>query len=197
MTAAHLADRLQAGDFGLAFYWPQHDMTIERIWAEPGNPPLLEALIDDRSAPTVARLLAAEALFRNDFTFIDRHDNTEIARIYADAMVHRHTPNANLWGLLWFDNSVGELGGRFVILAESSIPALLPLLDDDTVVDWYEGSEEATVGNRARYRIEDFAAFYLGRIVRHPIAFHDDPAARDAEIASLRAAVAARQAAAP
>jgi hypothetical protein len=33
--------------------------------------------------------------------------------------------------------------------------------------------EEATVGNGYKYRIKDFAAFYLGRITGTPIAFHE------------------------
>ena len=33
--------------------------------------------------------------------------------------------------------------------------------------------------------MKDFAAYYLARIARHPITFHDDFAGRDAEIAKL------------
>lgn len=185
MTASQvLARKLVAGDYGIVFYWPQHDQTITRIWAEPGNAATLEQLIDDRSAPTRARLIAAEVLFRKDFTFIDRHDPGEIARIYTAALVGDDT-NANVWGLLWINNTTGELGGRFLVLENAAIPALRDLLGDETVVTRYEGSEAATLGNRARYRVKDFAAFYLARIIARPIPFHDDDAGRDAEIAKL------------
>jgi hypothetical protein len=180
-----LAQRLTTDVYGPSFVWPQHDHTIAKIWSEPGNPAHLEALIDDRLVPPKARLLAAEALFKNDFTFLDRHDNTEIARIYADALAHHVVPAANVWGLLWVNERVGELGGRLIMLGEDAIPALRALLDDHTVVDWYEGSEEATLGNSAKYRVRDFAAFYLARITNHPIAFHPDFAARDLEIGKL------------
>ena len=185
MTASRLlAQKLMAGDYGLAFYWPQHDQTIARIWSDPGNPAALEALIDDRSEPTRARLLAAEVLMRNDFSFLDRHPVEEVARIYTAALAGHHT-NANAWGLLWINESVGPLGGTFDLLERDAIPALRDLLGDPTIVDWYEGSEEATLGNRARYRVKDFAAYYLARIDRHPISFHEDFAGRDAEIAKL------------
>ena len=53
---------------------------------------------------------------------------------------------------------------------------------------------EATVGNGARYRIKDFAAFYLARLIRFSLPTHTDPAERDAEIAKLIAALDARPA---
>lgn len=185
-VSTSLAQKLDTDAYGPTFVWPQHDLTIQKIWAEPGNPAKLEALIDDVHAPTKARLIAAEVLFKNDFTFVDRHDEGAIARIYADALAHHIVPAANVWGLLWINDQVGELGGRFVILGQSAIPALRALLDDGTIVDWYEGSEAATEGNGARYRVRDFAAFYLARITNQKLAFHPDFAARDAEIGKLK-----------
>jgi hypothetical protein len=46
------------------------------------------------------------------------------------------------------------------------------------------GSDRA---RRARYRVKDFAAFYLARIVGRPLAWEPDRARRDAVIATLRA----------
>ena len=188
-ATAEFAHKLATDAFGPTFSWPAHDYTIEKLWSTPDSQPKLEAVIDDRSAPAKARLVAAEVLFVHDFTFLDRHDPVEVARIYAYALTHRTPPMANLWGLLWANGQAGLLGGRFVMLERDAIPALRPLLDDATVVDWYEGSEAATVGNGARYRIKDFAAFYLSRIVGQPIAFHTDFAARDGEIEALRKAL--------
>src|SRR5262249_36261534 len=85
------------------------------------------------------------------------------------------------------NDQVGELGGRLIILGNPAIPALRALLDDGAVVDWYQGSEEATLGNGARYRVRDFAAYYLARITSQKLAFHPDFAARDGEIAKLLA----------
>jgi hypothetical protein len=185
-VSSPLAQKLVNDAYGPTFEWPQHDLTIDKIWSDAGNPAQLEALIDDAHAPTKARLIAAEVLFKNDFTFVDRHDEGAVARIYADALAHHVVPAANVWGLLWLNNEVGPLGGRFIILGQSAIPALRALLDDGAVVDWYEGSEEATLGNGARYRVRDFAAFYLARITNQTLPFHEAFAERDAEIAKLK-----------
>lgn len=180
-----LAGKLDAGSYGILFYWPQHETTTDRIWSEPGNPALLESVLEEPSASAKAKFIAAEVLFRNEFTFVERHDRVRIARLFAEALRRRYTGHANAWGLLWIDDSAGEIGGRFMALGKDSIPALRELLADTTVVDWYEGSEEATLGNRARYRIKDFAAFYLARVLGTAIPFHEDFAGRDAEIAKL------------
>jgi pyruvate-formate lyase-activating enzyme len=60
------------------------------------------------------------------------------------------------------------------------VPALRALRDDRTVVPWYGGSEQATLG------ICDFAADYLARILGQSLAFHPDFAARDREIPKLK-----------
>ena len=182
-----LAEKLVADVYGPLFSYPQRDQTVEKIWTEPGNSAALEALIDDPDAPIKARFAAAEVLFARDFTFVSRHDASAIARIYAAALQGKLTGHANAWGLLWANDTPGEVGGRFIALGKDAIPALRDLLEDRTVVDWYVGSESATVGNGAKYRIRDFAAFYLSRILRTPIQFHADVAARDAEIAKLSA----------
>jgi hypothetical protein len=188
-----LERKLENDELGMLFVWPQHDNTIAAIWSQPGNPQLLENILNDPQAPGRARLVAAEVLFTKDFSFIDRTSRDGLARLYAEALVKRYTGHANAWGLLWDGNDAGPVGGRFILLGEVAIPALVALLDDATVVDWYAGSEEATVGNGYKYRIKDFAAFYLSRILVKPIAFHSDPLARDREIATLRSALAARK----
>lgn len=101
----------------------------------------------------------------------------------------RSSGSANGWGLLWINDDLGTFGGRFLILGRAAIPALRALLADTTVIDWYAGSETATVGNGVRYRIEDVAAYYLARIVGYPLAFHAEVAARDAAIAGLVSAI--------
>jgi hypothetical protein len=190
---AQLERKLENDELGMMFVWPQHDNSISAIWSQPGNPQLLEDILNDPQASGRARLIAAEVLFAKDFSFIDRTSRPGLARLYAEALVKRYTGHANAWGLLWDGNDAGPVGGRFILLGADAIPALVALLEDDTVVDWYAGSEEATVGNGYKYRIKDFAAFYLSRIVVKPIAFHAQPADRDREIATLRGALGARK----
>jgi hypothetical protein len=186
--SSRLAQQLASDQFGRLFAWPQHDDTVARIWSKLGMH-TLEEVIEDRDASPRGRFVAAEVLFSNEPTFLDRHDHKMIASLYARALAERATPSANPWGLLWIDDSIGPLGSRFLALGDAAIPALRDLLRNDTLVDWYAGSDEATAANAARYRIQDFAAFYLARIVGHPLAAHPDRAERDAEIATLTAAL--------
>src|SRR5262245_32139513 len=123
-----LGRELAEEKLGLLFYWPQHEQTVQRAWNLPGNPAALEAVLDDEAAPVLGRVVAAETLFQNDFTFVDRHDEAAIARLYARALRERATRSANVWGLLWINDTVGELGGRFLVLGDSAIPALRELL---------------------------------------------------------------------
>lgn len=189
--SSRLAQQLASDQFGRLFAWPQHDDTVARIWSKLGMH-TLEEVIEDRDASPRGRFVAAEVLFSNEPTFLDRHDHKMIASLYARALAERATTSAGPWGLLWIDDSIGTLGGRFLALGAAAVPALRDLLRNDAVVDWYAGSEDATAGNRARYRIKDFAAFYLARIAGLPLAAHADPADRDAEIATLTAALDAR-----
>lgn len=68
---------------------------------------------------------------------------------------------------------------------EAAVPALLPLLEDASRPLVYMGSEQATIGNVYGFRIKDYAAFYLGKIKRIPVAFHERAEDRDREIAAL------------
>jgi hypothetical protein len=178
---------LAADHYGLLFYYPQRNAAVGRIWSEPGNVSDLEELVKDSTAPAKVRFLAAEVLFARDVFFVDRAGEALVAQLYADALVNGYTGHANAWGLLWEHDEVGEVGSRFLVLGEAAIPALSALLDNDTIVDSYEGSEEATVGNGYRFRIKDFAAYYLNRITGYPVPFHRDHGGRDAEIERLKA----------
>lgn len=186
-----LARWLLSDELRLFFHDARRGEAIDRVWSRPGAPAALEALVGDPAAPGKARLIAAEALFARDLFFIGRLGQERVARLYADALRRGYTENANAWGMPWMEDGTAPAGSRFLILGQAAVPALSELLDDDAVVDRYEGSELATVGNRYRVRVKDVAAYYLGRITRHPVPFHEDPAARDAGIARLREALSA------
>jgi hypothetical protein len=128
----------------------------------------------------------------NDIGFLGRVDGRVVAEVYAEALAKNYAGHANVWGLLWENDQPGPVGVRFLMLGEAAVPALRGLLDNETLVDWYAGSEEATIGNAAQYRVKDFAAYYLGDLLRRPIPFHRDLAGRDLEIAKLREALQAR-----
>lgn len=71
------------------------------------------------------------------------------------------------------------------MIGEPAVPALVGLLDDARRPLSYAGGEDATVGNAYGFRVKDFAAFYLGRIKRISVAFHQRPEDRDREISAL------------
>lgn len=181
-----LAHKLTSGAYGDFFVLPAHEQTIERVWADPQNRPVLEALVADPAQPLAARFLAAEVLFTRDFTFTARVGGAMVADVYAHALEHNLTGMANSWGLLYEHSDAGPVGIRFVMLGEPAVPALLRLLDNDSGPLVYAGSKEATVGNGYHYRIKDFAAYYLGQIRRVPVTFHRELAERDQEIARLK-----------
>jgi hypothetical protein len=111
---------------------------------------------------------------------------SRIADIYANALRHNLTGMANSWGLLYEYEDEGPVGSAFLTLGEQSIPALVKLLKDDRAVLKYQGSTEATVGNAYGYRVKDFAAYYLGRILGHPLKYYRDMADRDQQIEGLK-----------
>lgn len=188
-----LARKLMSHAYGEFFVLPAHEETIDRVWGEPANRAALEALTADAAQPLEARFLAAEVLFARDFTFTSRVPPAVVAEIYARALEQNLTGMANSWGLLYEHDDAGPVGIRFVMLGDPAVPSLVRLLDNAGAPLTYAGSKEATVGNAYRYRIKDFAAYYLGRIRSIPVSFHSDVAERDQEIARLRQTLAAPQ----
>jgi hypothetical protein len=184
-----LARKLIDRAYGEMFVYPSHDQTIDAIWNEPGNAQVLEALVEDTEQPLQARFLACEVLFAKDFTFTSRVPASAVAEIYARALEGNFTGMANSWGLLYEHDDPGPVGVRFIMLGDDAIPALVRLLDNDAAPLIYSGSKEATVGNAYQFRIKDFAAYYLGRILNRGVAWHESPVARDQEIDKLKKTV--------
>jgi hypothetical protein len=99
--------------------------------------------------------------------------------------------DANVWGFMYYadergGDAYGPLGAHLVAAGDSAIPELVDLLGDTRRI-FYEGSQEATLGAALGYRVNDAAAFYIGKIAGVSVPFHDEPAERDAEFARLRA----------
>jgi hypothetical protein len=188
-----LAGRLLHGAYGDFFNYAIRDNTIAAVWDDQRNAARLESIVRDRAAPMKARFLACEVLFEKQFTFVSKVGPEIVAEIYAYALVHNLTGMANSWGLLYKHNDEGAVGIRFIMIGTAAVPALLPLLDDTSHPLVYAGSEEATVGNAYGFRIKDYAGFYLGKIKRVPVAFHENAEDRDREIATLAQLLRASQ----
>ena len=121
---------------------------------------------------------------------MQRHAPEQIAAVYAQALVDNYTGMANSWGLLYGHEDDGPAGIAFLIIGEKAIPALVKLLDDDAAGPEYQGSEEATVGNGYHYRIKDFVAYYIGRILNKRLKYFPHPADRDKQIEGLKKSLA-------
>ena len=179
-----IVPKLVADAYGDPWNHVDRDERIDAIWGEAGAA-RLRAIVADDGAPLKARLVACEVLFKRDSPSVWQVGKGKVAQLYARALAENATGFANAWGLLYEHNDAGPLGLRFLQLGTDAIPALRPLLADERRTLVYDGSEEATVGNGYGYRVKDFAAFYLGRIVKAKLPYQRDVAARDRAIADL------------
>lgn len=183
MDTAALAGRLTGAGYE-ALFLRLDTKELDAIWGEPGAPQALEALALDQGAPPEARFLAAEVLQHQGRAVSDPQGRAGLATAYAAAL--KGATLGNPWALP--GEVDGPAGEHLVDLGEPAVPALAPLLDDQRRVP-YAGSEEATIGNSYAYRVKDLAAFFISRIRSLPYTPNEDPAARDAEIERLRAAL--------
>jgi hypothetical protein len=184
-TAA-FAKKLTDREFGEFFIYPMHDQTIDRIWEDPGNRQLLDKVLDDDAISNEAKFLACEVFFIKDILFMQRHSPEKMAEVYAQALRDDLTGMANSWGLLYEHEDEGPVGIVFLTIGDKALPALSKLLDDERTHLKYEGSIEATVGNGYRYRVKDFAAYYIGRILGNPLKYYPDLVDRDEQITRLK-----------
>ena len=177
-----LEQQLVERDFGEYFYYPTHNATLENIWAAQAGPAPLQELIKNEQASTLARLIAAEVLYDADLLYLQQTGMKRIAAVYCKALQEDVTGVANSWGLLWENDDMGPLGTNLRMCGTSANECLLDLLKDTRIRNNYEGSEEATVGNAAGFRVRDFAAYYLSKINQIALPYQRDVSKRDAAI---------------
>lgn len=168
------------------------DSLLDSIWDEGNNLKQLTEVIESESSSPVAIFLAAEVLRFYDAS-VDPNSYVALAEAYAYALKQSGVDggntmglNGNLWGLLYEEDDPGYLGQQFIMFGNASLTPLKELLDDSSGGVLYEGSEEAISGNAYRFRIKDFAAFYISKITKIPVKFHQDFEERDREIERLR-----------
>ncbi|WP_298516415.1 hypothetical protein [uncultured Kordia sp.] len=168
------------------------DIVEKVIWNQGNNKDKLKSIAYSENTSHLARFLTVEILKKYNVE-IDVEFYEIIAESYGYAL-HRTTMGdskfygivGNLWGLLYEENDLGKLGDFYVSLGEKAIPSLVKLLSYDNSEIFYEGSEEATLGNSYQYRVKDFAAFYISKIKGIPMTFYQDFDKRDAEIERLK-----------
>ncbi len=181
-----LAQQLIDFQFGEMFICPMHDQTINNIWEASEEGALLDKILNDPEVPEKAKYIACVTFFKKDIFFLQRHTKETIARIYASALSENYTGKANPWGLLYEHEDEGTEGVAFLVLGETAIESLKPLLEDERINMEYEGSIEATIGNGYRYRVKDFAAHYIGRIRGKPLQYFEGYLQRDQQIELLK-----------
>ena len=183
-----LATRLGSVDVARMATGLASDAQVQALWAETTDATLYAAIVADGKRPAPVRFAAALVLRSHG----EKADPAATAEVFAAALQQDLVRAVPPWGKLWASggDGVGPLGAIVVELGRPAIPALTALLDDTTPRDKYPGSEEATEMRMKRYRVKDFAAFYLAKITGAALPWEQDLARRDEAIARLRAQVA-------
>jgi hypothetical protein len=164
------------------------------IWRDGENRDALREVVQGERYSDLDRVLAAEVLFRNEAGFPPRGWDDVLGRVYARALAITGTGDrpivltGNEWGFLYHGDDSEALGTHLLQAGDAAVRHLLPLLDDPAGI-FYEGSQEAMLGARLRYRVKDAAAYYIGKLTGVPVPFHEATQDRDAEIERLRATV--------
>lgn len=154
---------------------------LERLWHQPNAPHDLLTIALDADADMQARLLASEILFDKDDTFPPYDTRSDLARVYCDGL--KNATAGNMWALP--AHFIGVLGHHLIQFRKQAIAPLIDLLDDERVI-YYEGSAEATLGNRLKIRVKDLSAFFISRIIMQPIELLNDHHTRDQLIRDLK-----------
>lgn len=167
------------------------------LWNDGANAAALSGIAMDSARPLKVRFLALELAWAKTGQLPGDISQSVAASLLVAAIAH--TPlesenwglSGNEWGFLWYMDVDGidgarTLGQHLITLGDAALPPLVGLLDDTAPVE-YEGSKEGMVGNGLGYRVQDVAAYFIGRITREPIPFEKDMAKRDAAITSMRA----------
>jgi hypothetical protein len=194
-TIQTIAKRLD--DAGYAGLFLTGDSRLaDSLWGDGKNRASLEQIARGRGYGDLTRLLASELLYERVQGFPQESWSDVLAHVYTRALAITGVEAggmqlpANLWGFMhhWDGRGVkdyGPLGARLVGVGPIAVAHLASLLDDADAI-FYEGSQEATIGNRFGYRVNDAAAYYIGQITGIPVAFHEQIADRDAEIERLK-----------
>jgi hypothetical protein len=163
------------------------DRQVTAVWNEFGDVGLYMPLLEDAHRPAAVRFAAALVLRSKHAEQLRKANPRVVAQVFATALQLDLAGLAEPWGRLWASGDpLGLLGQIFIELGRPAQQPLEALLDDTTVRDSYTGSEEATEMAMRRYRVKDFAAFYLAKILGLELPWEANLARRDEAIARLR-----------
>lgn len=169
----------------------------DAVWQNGQNRIFLEQIVRDHSHSDLERFLASEVLYEKALDYPSAEWRDILAYLYARALAISGDPSGkfqipgNQWGFMYHLEARGVrddgvLAVHLLAAGEQAIPHLSRLLENPNPI-FYEGSQEATLGNSLRYRVKDAAAYFIGRITGIPVRFHENIPDRDAEIEALKA----------
>ena len=193
-TSRKVANDLSRAGYKGLFLAGDHSLATS-VWRAGENRDPLREIVRSGDYSDLERVLASEVLFQNDVEYPpDRWDDV-LGHVYARALAITGTGDrpivltGNEWGFLYHGGGEGALGIHLLDAGTAAVRHLLPLLDDPASI-FYEGSQDAMLGNSLRYRVKDAAAYYIGKLTGVPMQFHEAIGERDAEIERLRNRVA-------
>ena len=178
-------EKLLNKSYGDLFNYVVRQEVAQKVWDDVGGYQPLIDIVNDDTAPMKARFLVCEVLSVKQFTYRKDVPKETLAQIYAQALANNYTGHANSWGLLYEHDDEGTTGIMFLELWDKAVPALTPLLDNETQ-HLYHGSQEATMGNAYRFRVKDFAAYYLSKITKIEVPYYESHEKRDQAIEALK-----------
>jgi hypothetical protein len=185
--ADRLVEALASGNVAEMATGLASDPQVRRIWNAHPAAELYSSVVEDTERPEPVRFAAALVLRSMSAEQFQKTEPAAIAQAFAAGLQQDLAGYAFPWGWLWDgDDELGLLGKNFLALGAAAIPALEALLGDPTLRNTYLGSDEASLMAIRRYRVKDFAAFYLSRITGIELPWEPNLAQRDAAIARLR-----------
>jgi hypothetical protein len=183
-----LAQRLTNMGYPALFKEADHEHSLDEIWKSASQQDF-ERLVGDTKAPSLARFLSSQILLSRDMTFFSRTDLNSLTDVYIQALLGNFTKTMSDWGFLHRNDDMGIVGSIFLVFGERSIPKLVNLLSDGTVVDYERVSPDVSGFDRTmlqKVRVKDFAALYLSKIKNIPLELKIAFDERDREIIRLK-----------
>lgn len=167
------------------------------IWQNGKNRKQIEWIVQTEEFSMLTRFLASEVLFEKVRDFPQPRWQETLARIYTEALANSGGEDGgsfhlfgNPWGFMFFSeeegvSGVGAVGQHLIATNRKAIPYLRKILSCSDLL-YYEGSQDATLGNSLGYRVNDAAAYYIGKIAGIKIRFYEKISERDEEIERLK-----------
>jgi hypothetical protein len=189
-----LASTLTEVGFSGLFQYGERSL-CDSVWQDGENQNALLGIVSNPEYHDYARILASEVLYAKSSDYPPANLEDKLAYIYSKAIEISGSKegsflSGNLWGFMYYSDKnnyvdYGQLGSHLMKIGKKNIPHLIPLLDNSNYL-FYEGSEEATIGNSLKYRVKDVAAYYIGKLSGISIQFYEKHVDRDAEIERLK-----------